>query len=58
MFSLQNVHVHLPDWTGGPDALWHIPGPGVEDGMCLSPIIYACMVYKCAWEVGLVTPSV
>lgn len=29
---LQNVHVHLPGWTSGPDALWDVPGPGDEDG--------------------------
>lgn len=34
LFFLQNVHVHLPGWTGGPDALWDVPGPGDEDGMC------------------------
>lgn len=32
-FSLQHVHVHLPGWAGGPDALWDVPGPGGEDGM-------------------------
>lgn len=31
---MQNIHVHLPGWTGGPDALWNVPGPGDKDGMC------------------------
>lgn len=30
---MQDVHVHLPGWTGGPDAVWDVPGPRDEDGM-------------------------
>lgn len=48
---LQNVHVHLPNWTGGSDALWDVPGPGDKDGMCLSSI--SC-VHIWSWEVGKV----
>lgn len=33
IYFLQDVHVHLPGWTGGPDALWHVPSSGVKDGM-------------------------
>lgn len=32
--SLQDVHVHLPGWPGGADAVWDVPGPGDEDGVC------------------------
>ncbi len=39
-FFLQNVHVHLPGWTGGPDALRDVPGPGDEDGMCISCSVF------------------
>lgn len=33
IFLMQDVHVHLPGWTGGPDAVWNLPGSGVTDGM-------------------------
>lgn len=32
IFLIQDVHVHLPGWTGGPDAVWNLPGSGVTDG--------------------------
>lgn len=32
-FSMQDVYVHLPGWTCGPDAVWNLPGSGVTDGM-------------------------
>lgn len=42
IFLMQDVHVHLPGWTGGPDALWNLPGSGVTDGTIRqkSPVIY------------------
>lgn len=37
---MQDVHVHLPGWTGGPDAVWNLPGSGVTDGMiCHKPAV-------------------
>lgn len=39
-FLLQNVHVHLLGWTGGPDALWDVPGPGDEDGKLIGCSIF------------------
>ena len=32
-FCFQDVHVHLPDWTGGSHAVRHVPGSGLQDGM-------------------------
>ena len=40
---LQNVHVRVSYWTGGPDGVWNVPGSGVKDGMCMSSI--SCTVF-------------
>lgn len=32
IFLIQDVHVHLPGRTGGPDAVWNVSGSGVTDG--------------------------
>lgn len=46
---LQNVHVHLPGWSRGPDALWDVPGPGDEDGRLssCSVLFFFCFFFKC-----------
>lgn len=46
IFFIQDVHVHLPGWTGGPDAVWNLPGSGVTDGtICQKLAVISFLIY-------------
>lgn len=45
--SLQDVHVRLPGWPGGPAAVWDVPGPGDQNGGSLFVCLFMFLSSWC-----------